>query len=204
MPVEVRSLAEWEAAGVKGMLSLVIPAHNEEGHIAGTVKDLIGALSAAGVEYEILVVNDNSDDDTEYVLEELCREHPEVHYANNTPPGRYGFAVRRGLAQFRGDAVAIVMADGSDDPADLVRFYRTFQEGALLCFRIALHPRSVGLGLSGTQAGFEPSGQFVDSVPFPGSLQRHDQCLQAIQPRYDCRNPAVAVQPFQSYGRDAA
>jgi hypothetical protein len=36
MPIEVRSLAEWEAAGIPGMLSIVIPAHNEEGHIAET------------------------------------------------------------------------------------------------------------------------------------------------------------------------
>ncbi len=45
------------------------------------------------------------------------------------PPNRYGFAVRSGLADFRGDAVAVFMADGSDDAADLVRFYRKFQEG---------------------------------------------------------------------------
>jgi dolichol-phosphate mannosyltransferase len=129
MPVEVRSLAEWEAAGIKDVLSVVIPAHNEERHIAGTVKGLVSALSAAGIKHEILVVNDNSDDDTECVLGALCRDHPGFHYTNNTPPGGYGFAVRRGLAQFRGDAVAIVMADGSDDPADLVKFYRKLQEG---------------------------------------------------------------------------
>lgn len=129
MPLEVRSLAEWEAAGIKEMLSVVIPAHNEERHIVGTVKSLISTLNAAGIKFEILVVNDNSDDDTEYVLGRLCREHPELRYVNNTPPGGYGFAVRRGLAQFRGDAVAIVMADGSDGPADLARFYRKLHEG---------------------------------------------------------------------------
>jgi len=129
MPVEVRSLAEWEAAGIKDMLSVVIPAHNEEGHIAGTVKGIIRALSEAAIRYEILVVNDNSDDGTERALMELSREYPEVRYINNTPPGRYGFAVRSGLARFRGEAVAIVMADGSDEPADIVRFYRKLEEG---------------------------------------------------------------------------
>ena len=43
MPIEVRSLAEWEAAGIPGMLSVVIPAHNEEGHIAETVRELTAA-----------------------------------------------------------------------------------------------------------------------------------------------------------------
>ena len=39
----------------------------------------------------------------------------------------FGFAVRRGLAEFRGEAVAIVMADGSDDPADIIAFYRKLE-----------------------------------------------------------------------------
>ena len=71
MPFEVRTLAEWEKAGVPGMLSIVIPAHNEEGHIADTVRNLSGALRAADITYEILVVNDNSSDSTERILAAL-------------------------------------------------------------------------------------------------------------------------------------
>jgi dolichol-phosphate mannosyltransferase len=52
-----------------------------------------------------------------------------VRYVNNLPPNGFGFAVRRGLAEFRGEAVAIVMADGSDDPADLIAFYRKLEAG---------------------------------------------------------------------------
>jgi dolichol-phosphate mannosyltransferase len=129
MPIEVRSLAEWQSAGVKDMLSVVVPAHNEEGHLLGTVESVIAELSAAGIQFEILVVNDNSSDDTERVLRKLCAAHPEVRHISNLPPNRYGFAVRSGLAEFRGDAVAIFMADNSDDAADLVRFYQKFQEG---------------------------------------------------------------------------
>ena len=129
MPMQVRSLAEWQSAGVAGMLSVVIPAHNEEGHIAETVQGFTAALGAAGITHEILVVNDNSNDGTEGVLARLCAADANVRYVNNARPNGFGFAVRRGLAEFRGDAVAIVMADGSDDPADLVRFYRKLQDG---------------------------------------------------------------------------
>ncbi len=129
MPFEVRTLAEWEAAGVPGMLSVVIPAHNEEGQIAETVHDLAVALRGAGISYEILVVNDNSTDATERILAALSAADVGLRYINNVPPSGFGLAVRRGLAEFRGDAVAIVMADGSDDPADLIAFYRMLESG---------------------------------------------------------------------------
>jgi dolichol-phosphate mannosyltransferase len=129
MVLEVRSLAEWEAEGVTGLLSVVIPAHNEEGHIAQTVRTLHDELDRAGIQHEILVVNDNSQDATEAILRGLAAELPGVRYVNNEPPNGFGFAVRCGLAGFRGEAVAIVMADGSDQPEDVVRFWRKLQEG---------------------------------------------------------------------------
>lgn len=129
MPFEVRTLVEWEAAGVPDMLSVVIPAHNEEGHIAQTVRNLADTLRNAGITYEIVVVNDNSSDGTEEILASLSAMDVGVRYFNNAPPNGFGLAVRRGLAEFRGAAVAIVMADGSDDPADLVAFYRKLTSG---------------------------------------------------------------------------
>lgn len=129
MPFEVRTLAEWEAAGIPDMLSVVVPAHNEEGHIADTVRGLADTLRQAGINYEILAVNDNSSDGTEGILARLSTADIGVRYVNNAPPNGFGFAVRRGLAEFRGNAVAIVMADGSDDPADLVAFFRKLESG---------------------------------------------------------------------------
>lgn len=129
MPLEVRSLAEWEAAGHPGRLSVVIPAHDEEGQIAETVRAVHGALTEAAIDHEILVVNDNSRDRTGQILAELGMEIGELRTIENQPPNGFGFAVRRGLAEFRGDRVAIVMADLSDSPKDLVAFYRKSEEG---------------------------------------------------------------------------
>jgi dolichol-phosphate mannosyltransferase len=98
MPIEVRTLAEWEAAGAPGLLSVVIPAHNEEGHIADTVRGLAATLRRAGIGYEIVVVNDNSSDATERILISLSAADPSVRYVNNAPPHGFGLAVRRGLA----------------------------------------------------------------------------------------------------------
>jgi dolichol-phosphate mannosyltransferase len=129
MPLQIKSLAEWEREGIADMLSVVIPAHNEEDQIADTVEGIATALQDSNIRYEILVVNDNSIDRTGDIVRGLARGNPAVQCINNDPPNGFGFAVRRGLASFRGDAVAIVMADGSDWPADLVAFYRKLQEG---------------------------------------------------------------------------
>jgi dolichol-phosphate mannosyltransferase len=110
-------------------LSVVIPAHNEEGCLYDTVCDFVNTLNRASVRHEILIVDDNSTDSTLEVCRELASVLPNVRYVQNQPPNGFGFAVRRGLAEFQGDAVAIVMADASDDPEDLVRCYYKLIEG---------------------------------------------------------------------------
>ena len=107
----------------------IVYRHNEEGRIAATVREIHQALWQAAIAHEILVSNDSSRDRTGDVLKELRRQIPELRYVNNEPPNGFGYAVRCGLSTFRGDAVAIVMADSSDSPADLVTFHRKLQEG---------------------------------------------------------------------------
>ncbi len=110
-------------------LSIVIPAHNEEGSIRQTVTDLVEGLIEVDIEHEILVVNDNSTDDTEKILINLAEQYPSLRYIDNTPPNGFGLAVRKGLENFSGDAVAIVMADGSDAPEDVIAYFRKIEEG---------------------------------------------------------------------------
>ena len=93
------------------MLSVVIPAHNEEDSIAGTLQALWECLDAEGIAHELLVVNDNSSDRTADALRTAMETIPSLRYFDNTPPHGFGFAVRRGLDLYRGDAVAIVMAE---------------------------------------------------------------------------------------------
>jgi dolichol-phosphate mannosyltransferase len=114
-------------------LSVVIPAHNEEGCIEGTVRALHACLSAEMIDHEILVVNDNSSDKTENILNTLEKEIVELRHLNNKPPHGFGFAVRHGLENFSGDAVAVYMADASDLPEDLVRYFRIMNEQNLDC-----------------------------------------------------------------------
>jgi dolichol-phosphate mannosyltransferase len=110
-------------------LSVVIPAHNEEATVGETVESLVSALSREGIDHELIVVDDSSTDGTAAVVEGLAAEHPQVRCLPSPYRNGFGFAVRAGLETFAGDAVAIVMADGSDGPEDLVSYYRLLEEG---------------------------------------------------------------------------
>jgi dolichol-phosphate mannosyltransferase len=110
-------------------LSLVIPAHNEEGSIMETLYGLTRALRAENIPCEIVVVDDGSTDSTPERVRDFASANPEVRLVSNQGRHGFGMAVRYGLERFTGDAVAVVMADGSDSPEDLIRYYRKMQEG---------------------------------------------------------------------------
>lgn len=115
-------------------LSVVIPAYNEEGSIADTIEGLIPTLQEQVIDHEVVVVNDNSSDNTRGVIEKLQEKFPTLLVVDNPPPKNgFGYAVRQGLNNFNGDCVAIFMADLSDSPDDLVRFYRLMIEKNLDC-----------------------------------------------------------------------
>jgi len=110
-------------------LSVVIPARNEEGSIAATVGELTAALRRAEIAYEIVIVDDASTDGTADTVGRLAEADEGVRYLRSPYRNGFGFAVRAGLEAFTGDAVTIVMADGSDDPEDVVAYQRLLAAG---------------------------------------------------------------------------
>ena len=105
-------------------LSVVIPAFNEEGCIENTLDGLCSTLEQETIDYEVVVVNDHSTDTTGSILKRFSKQNPKIKSHDNTEPNGFGYSVRTGFSHCRGDWVAIMMADASDDPQDLVRFYR--------------------------------------------------------------------------------
>lgn len=110
-------------------LSVVMPAQNEEGSVGKTVEGVVAALEREAIDYEVVVVNDDSEDSTEAVVEAIGASNPRVRCHRSHYERGFGMAIRAGLDVFEGDAVAIVMADASDDPEDLVRYHRILEEG---------------------------------------------------------------------------
>ena len=114
-------------------LSIVMPAYNEEESIIETIDQIEEAFSKVAIDHEIFIVNDNSKDNTLQVLEALSQKYPSVKYETNHGPNGFGYAVRYGLDRFSGDCVAVMMADLSDSPYDLIRYYTTMVEGNYDC-----------------------------------------------------------------------
>jgi dolichol-phosphate mannosyltransferase len=110
-------------------LSVVMPAQNEEGSVGATVEGVVTALEREGVDYEVVVVNDDSEDSTEAVVAAIGAENPRVRVHRSHYERGFGMAIRAGLDVFEGDAVVIVMADASDDPEDLVKYHRLLEDG---------------------------------------------------------------------------
>ncbi len=110
-------------------LSVVMPAQNEEGSVGKTVEGVVAVLEREGIDYEVVVVNDDSEDSTEAAVEAIGAENPRVRCHRSHYERGFGMAIRAGLDVFQGDAVAIVMADASDNPEDLVRYHRLLEEG---------------------------------------------------------------------------
>jgi dolichol-phosphate mannosyltransferase len=111
------------------LLSVVIPAKDEEKCVAATVEHLHVELSLRNVPYEIIVVDDGSSDRTWEVLSELTGRVSSLRAIQNDSESGFGRAVIRGLDEMRGDAAVIMMADESDDCRDVVRYWEKLNEG---------------------------------------------------------------------------
>lgn len=110
-------------------LSVVIPARGEEGSVGQTLERTVDALEREAIDYELIVVDDHSTDRTAEIVERIGADNPRVRCVRSSYEPGFGLAIRAGLDEYTGDAVAVMMADGSDHPEDLVRYHHELEEG---------------------------------------------------------------------------
>ncbi|GAB6042143.1 glycosyltransferase family 2 protein [Endothiovibrio diazotrophicus] len=101
-------------------LSVVVPVRNEAENIRPLIEEIRAALEGVA-DYEILYVDDGSDDDTPQRLREMQAEAPQLRVVRHRASCGQSTAVRSGVKQARGRWIATLDGDGQNDPADIPR-----------------------------------------------------------------------------------
>lgn len=111
---------------VISMVSVIIPAYNEAQAIGDTLRELSEKLSICGFEYEVLVINDGSSDDTESIVRKMENEH--IRCISHRVNRGYGSAIVTGVKNARGGLIIWYDADGQHRPEDLIRVVNKMKE----------------------------------------------------------------------------
>ncbi len=118
-------------------VSVIIPVYQEEESLESCLSNLINTLEAAGLDYEIIVVDDGSTDRSLALLLELQKQYKRLRVAHHLYNRGYGAALRTGVRLAQGEVVVFMDADGQHmaeeilallehiPPYDLVIGYRT-------------------------------------------------------------------------------
>ena len=111
------------------MLSVILPSYNEEKMIAVATKRMAGVLGGAGIDYELLFVDDGSKDGTWQEIQRCAQEDPHVvgvHFSRNFGKESAMFA---GLETAKGDCVVVLDCDLQHPPEKIIEMYRLWEEG---------------------------------------------------------------------------
>jgi dolichol-phosphate mannosyltransferase len=100
-------------------LSLVVPVHNEVDSLAQLVAEIWAALDGQ-VDYEVIYVDDGSDDGTAEGLRRLAREFPALRIVRHRTRAGQSAAIASGVRAARATWIATLDGDGQNDPADIL------------------------------------------------------------------------------------
>jgi glycosyltransferase involved in cell wall biosynthesis len=111
-------------------ISVVVPAHNEEGNISFVVEELRALRGKTKWDMEIVLVNDNSSDNTTQMINELAKKYSFVKSVHRTRGDNgFGAAVIDGTKKASGDIIVWVMGDRSDNPKDIIGLINEINKG---------------------------------------------------------------------------
>ena len=112
------------------LLSIVLPAYNEEQNIPNTVKVLTGMLTENAIDYELVFVSDGSRDATFAQIQKAAAENPKVRGAEFSRNFGKEAAIFAGLSLAAGDAVVVMDCDLQHPPEVVLEMWKLWRGGA--------------------------------------------------------------------------
>jgi glycosyltransferase involved in cell wall biosynthesis len=110
-------------------ISIFFPAFNDEGTIAGLVRNALDLLPSLTGDYQVLVINDGSTDGTAAIIDELAATHPQVRAIHHDRNRGYGGALQTGFKESEKELVFYTDGDGQYDVRELTRLLPLMVEG---------------------------------------------------------------------------
>lgn len=112
-----------------GLLSVVLPAYNEESSIPRAAEVICGLLTQADIRHELIFVNDGSRDHTWEAIQKQTERYPQVRGIKFSRNFGKEAALFAGLAQARGDCAVVLDCDLQHPPEKIIDMYRLWQRG---------------------------------------------------------------------------
>ncbi len=108
-------------------LAIIVPAHNEEENILETITRIED--SVVNIDYELIVVNDHSQDRTAEIVSSLCSKYSNLRLVENNRDKGFANALRTGFKNFNAEAVIPIMGDLCDDLSTIPKMLEKLDHG---------------------------------------------------------------------------
>lgn len=115
-------------------ISIIIPAYNEAGNIANTANAVLGAVHAGGFEdYELLIFDDGSTDETGEIADALSRNDPRIRVIHNRPNRGFGYNFQKGIELATKEYIGLIPGDNEVTPESVRDVIARVGEADIAC-----------------------------------------------------------------------
>ena len=149
------------------LLSLVVPAFNEEEAMEQSFERTYKAMSSIGYPFEIIYIDDGSRDRTWEIISRLAREHEEVKALRFSRNFGHQLAVTAGMDEAKGDAVIIMDADLQDPPEVIADMVKAWEQGADIAYGKRMHRKGETAAKKLTAWCYYRLLNFMSAYPIP-------------------------------------
>lgn len=149
------------------LLSLVVPAFNEEEAMEQSFERTYRAMRSIGYPFEIIYIDDGSRDRTWEIISRLAREHKEVKALRFSRNFGHQLAVTAGMDEAKGDAVIIMDADLQDPPEVIADMVKAWEQGADIAYGKRMHRKGETAAKKFTAWCYYRLLNFMSAYPIP-------------------------------------